>query len=102
MRQARRRRWTVTDDRFAMSPGLRFDDLSRLTVPHPKVAAFLPRATKRTTVRVAGGTVTIEDSVWIDPDGQMVPTRQIVAGGSADPGGATLNWVFKRARSTGS
>jgi putative ABC transport system permease protein len=38
-----------------MSPGLRFDDLPRLTVPHPKVTAFLPRATKRTAVRVAGG-----------------------------------------------
>jgi putative ABC transport system permease protein len=48
----------TTDDqkRFAMSPGLRFDDLARLTAPHPKVMAFLPRATKRTAVRVAGGT----------------------------------------------
>ncbi len=42
--------------RFAMSPGLRHEDLARLTVPHPTVAAFLPRATKRSTVRVAGGT----------------------------------------------
>ncbi|MBK9966208.1 MAG: ABC transporter permease [Holophagales bacterium] len=48
----------TTDDqkRFAMSPGLRFDDLARLTTPHAKVTAFLPRATKRTAVRVAGGT----------------------------------------------
>ena len=54
--QAREPKTTEDQKRFAMSPGLRFDDLSRITVPHPKVAAFLPRATKRTTVRVAGGT----------------------------------------------
>lgn len=42
--------------RFAMSPGLRFEDLSRLTAEHPKVTAFLPRATKRTNIRVPGGT----------------------------------------------
>jgi len=54
--QPREPKTTEDQKRFAMSPGLRFDDLSRLTVPHAKVAAFLPRATKRTTVRVAGGT----------------------------------------------
>lgn len=54
--QAREPKTTEDQKRFAMSPGLRFDDLPRLTAPHPKVAAFLPRATKRTTVRVAGGT----------------------------------------------
>ena len=30
-----------------MSPGLRSEDLPRLTAPDPKVLAFLPRATKR-------------------------------------------------------
>lgn len=54
--QAREPKTTEDQKRFAMSPGLRYDDLSRITVPHAKVAAFLPRATKRTTVRVAGGT----------------------------------------------
>jgi putative ABC transport system permease protein len=54
--QARDPKTTDDQKRFAMSPGLRFDDLARLTTPHPKVTAFLPRATKRTAVRVAGGT----------------------------------------------
>jgi len=54
--QTRDPKTTEDQKRFAMSPGLRSDDLPRLTAPHPKVAAFLPRATKRTTVRVAGGT----------------------------------------------
>ena len=41
---------------FAMSPGLRFEDLPRLCAPHPKVVAFVPRAQKRSAVRVADGT----------------------------------------------
>lgn len=47
---------TEDQKRFAMSPGLRFEDLQRLTAPSPKVLAFLPRATKRSSVRVPGGT----------------------------------------------
>ena len=42
--------------RFAMSPGLRYEDLARLAADHPKVIAFLPRATRRTAIRVQGGT----------------------------------------------
>jgi putative ABC transport system permease protein len=42
--------------RFAMSPGLRYEDLPRLTAPHEKVLAFVPRAQKRSAVRIAGGT----------------------------------------------
>jgi len=42
--------------RFAMSPGLRFEDLQRITQPHEKVLGFSPRATHRAVVRVAGGT----------------------------------------------
>ncbi|MFL6195635.1 MAG: ABC transporter permease [Thermoanaerobaculia bacterium] len=41
--------------RFAMSTGLRSEDLPRLTVPNEKVLGFSPRATKRSVVQVAGG-----------------------------------------------
>jgi putative ABC transport system permease protein len=41
--------------RFAMSSGLRSEDLARLTALHEKVAGFSPRATRRSVVRVAGG-----------------------------------------------
>jgi ABC-type antimicrobial peptide transport system permease subunit len=41
--------------RFAMSPGLRYEDLARVTTPHPKILGFSPRATKRSVVRIAGG-----------------------------------------------
>src|SRR4051794_3557357 len=47
---------TEEQKRFAMSPGLRQEDLQRLTAPYPKVLAFLPRATKRSSVRILGGT----------------------------------------------
>lgn len=42
--------------RFAMSPGLRYEDLPRLTAPDPRIQAFLPRAVKQETVRITGGT----------------------------------------------
>ncbi len=41
--------------RFAMSPGLRYEDLGRLTAPNDKVLAYLPRAFKQTSVRLPGG-----------------------------------------------
>lgn len=42
--------------RFAMSPGLRYEDLPRITAPHPKVLGFSPRASRRSVVRALGGT----------------------------------------------
>ncbi len=53
--------------RFAMSPGLRAEDLGRLTAPSPKVLAFLPRAMKSSSVRVTGGTERIF-VVGVSPD----------------------------------
>lgn len=47
---------TVDQARFSMSPGLRYEDLSRLTSPHPDVRAFLPRAFRQVPVRIQGGT----------------------------------------------
>jgi putative ABC transport system permease protein len=41
--------------RFAMSPGLRYEDLARLAAPHELVLGFSPRATKRSTARVLSG-----------------------------------------------
>ncbi len=49
-------RTTEEQKRFAMSPGLRYEDLPRLTAPDARVLAYLPRATRRSAVRVAGGT----------------------------------------------
>ena len=46
---------TEEQKHFAMSPGLRFEDLPRLTAPNEKVLAFLPRAYKRSAVKTAAG-----------------------------------------------
>jgi hypothetical protein len=45
---------TEEQKRFAMSPGLRFEDLPRVAAPHEKVLAFIPRAYKRSAVRITG------------------------------------------------
>jgi putative ABC transport system permease protein len=41
--------------RFAMSTGLRYEDLTRITAPDPRVLGFSPRASRRSVVKVAGG-----------------------------------------------
>ena len=72
---------TTTEEqkRFAMSPGLRADDLPRLTAPDPKVFAYLPRATKQSAVKVAGGTERMFiNGVW--PDYGRWMNRQIAMG----------------------
>lgn len=40
----------------------------------------------------------VEESVWTDPYGRLVPTQQIVIHGLAPAGGTSLSWVMKRAR----
>jgi putative ABC transport system permease protein len=52
----RRAKTSEDQKRFAMSPGLRYEDLARITAPNDKVLGFSPRATKRSVVRVASGT----------------------------------------------
>jgi uncharacterized heparinase superfamily protein len=46
--------------------------------------------------RCRGGTLGIEDSVWIDGTGRPVATRQLVIAGEAAPGGAQIGWMLKR------
>ena len=53
---------TEEQKRFAMSPGLRDEDLARITAPDPRVFAYLPRATKQSAVKVAGGT----ERIWVN------------------------------------
>src|ERR1700687_5559192 len=46
---------TEDQKRFAMSPGLRYADLPRLTAPFLGIAGFVPRAYMSVPVRIAGG-----------------------------------------------
>lgn len=48
--------------------------------------------------RCRGATVGIESSLWIDGSARAVPTQQLVAGGEAAAGGASVSWTFKRAK----
>ena len=48
--------------------------------------------------RCRGGTLAIDDSLWIDGAGLPQPTKQLVIVGEAPAGGASVSWVLKRAR----
>ena len=49
-------------------------------------------------VRARGGTLTVDDSVWIDHDGAPRTIRQLVISGTTSAAGAgAVNWSFKRA-----
>lgn len=47
--------------------------------------------------RCRGGTLTIEDSLWIDGDGRPQSTQQLVVSGESPAGGANVSWTLKRA-----
>lgn len=47
--------------------------------------------------RCRGGTLAIEDSLWVDADGRPHATHQLVVSGEAPAGGASVSWVLKRA-----
>ena len=47
--------------------------------------------------RCRGGTLSIDESLWIDGAGQIQGTRQLVVSGESASGGASIGWVLKRA-----
>lgn len=47
--------------------------------------------------RCNGGSLSIDDSIWVDGDGRIHPTRQLVVSGEAPSGGASVSWVLRRA-----
>ncbi|WP_188946329.1 heparinase II/III family protein, partial [Polymorphobacter multimanifer] len=48
-------------------------------------------------MKVRGGQVSIEPSLWIGPDGAMHKTQQLVVGATTEAGQASIGWSFKRA-----
>jgi uncharacterized heparinase superfamily protein len=48
--------------------------------------------------KARGGALSLDESLWVDPDGRPRPTQQLVVSGDATPEGAAANWSFKRAR----
>ncbi|WP_316676627.1 ABC transporter permease [uncultured Tolumonas sp.] len=70
---------TLEKNRFAISPGLRIEDLPRLTVPDPRIMAFLPRATRESAIRVAHGSETAYVS-GVTPNYAATMNRRIASG----------------------
>ena len=70
---------TEEQKRFAMSPGLRYEDLARITAPYEGALAFLPRATKQTRVQVTGGTERIFVT-GLTPEYALLMKRPIASG----------------------
>ena len=65
--------------RFQQSPGLRLEDLPRITLPDARVLAWMPRALRMAPVRVAGGM----ERAWVIgtvPDYLPVMNRTIAGG----------------------
>ncbi len=44
---------------------------------------------------VATGKIAVEDSLWVDGDGQPYPTRQLVVETAVPKGGASIGWFLK-------
>jgi putative ABC transport system permease protein len=70
--------------RFPQSPGLRLEDLPRVTQPDPRILAFLPRAVLNLEVRGPAGAVPAPVS-GIVPDYLPVMERRIAAGRGLSP-----------------
>jgi uncharacterized heparinase superfamily protein len=47
--------------------------------------------------RCRGGALTIEESLWVNPDGRPLSTQQLVVSGEAAQGGENIGWALKRA-----
>jgi uncharacterized heparinase superfamily protein len=47
--------------------------------------------------RCRGGSLAIDDSLWVDAEARPRPSRQLVVSGESPPGGAAISWVFRRA-----
>jgi uncharacterized heparinase superfamily protein len=55
------------------------------------------RGQKAWQFKCRGGSLAIEDSLWLDGRGEPHATVQLVIGGETPPDGMTISWDFKRA-----
>ena len=45
--------------------------------------------------RLTGGSLTVEDSLWVDAHGKPHPTLQLAVAGEAEAGGSSTGWLLK-------
>lgn len=80
------------DIRFHLAPGVEpvltaDGQAALLKLPDGRVWQF----------RCKGGKLDFDDSLWIDGEGAIKATRQMVISGEVPPGGDTVAWSFRRA-----
>ncbi len=79
--------------RFHLAPGIAIE-----AGPDDQ-AAFLRLASGAVwQFRAKGATLSVEESLWIGPDGLPVETFQLVLSGTTPPGGHDLSWRFHKTR----
>jgi len=83
----RRRRTPACDIRFHLGPGVE----ATPTADAQGAVVRLPDG-RLWQVRARGGTLAVDDSVWIGPDGTPRPTRQLVIAAAGD----SVSWSFRR------
>ncbi len=84
------------DIRFHLGPGIAATPTADgagalLKLPQGRVWAMKAR------FGPGGGAVNIEPSLWIDPEGQVRKTQQLVISGRTDKAAASIGWSFRRA-----
>jgi uncharacterized heparinase superfamily protein len=79
--------------RFHLAPGIEISPTA------DGMAAFLQCPNNVVwQFRSRGGTLGVEDSVWIDGQGRPIPTRQLVISADSPAGGTNVSWVLHRAK----
>lgn len=69
---------------------------TRMTADHSGALLRLPDGVLW-QFRCHGGDLGIEDSIWIDAEGRMHATQQLVISGEVPAGGTSVSWVLRRA-----
>lgn len=87
-----RRKAIPFDVRFHLAPGV------EATPTADGKGALVKLAAGRVwQMKVRGGRLTVDESIFVDESGKHRSVAQIVVSGETESGGATVNWSFKRA-----
>jgi uncharacterized heparinase superfamily protein len=78
--------------RFHLAPGL-----EPVLTADGQGALLRPAEGRSWQFRTRAGTLTLEDSLWVDAAGRPRPTRQLVVAFDTNEAGATIPWSLRRA-----
>jgi len=94
VRQGRRRRTETAPFavRFHLAPGV-----DAATTADGQGALLRMRGAAVWQFRCRGGTLSIEDSLWVDGEAKLHESLQLVIAGESPPDGTTIAWILRRA-----